>query len=83
MAKLIGYKRADFTTKEGQTITGCNVYLSNEVDPRVGAGVSADRLYLSDAKMERENINLKNLVGKNVRAYFNRYGKLDSLVVSD
>lgn len=80
--KIIGYKRADFKTKEGSKITGFNVYVENEIDPQHGKGVQVDRIYLSDNKLARESINLEELLNKEVKIYYNRYGKPDSIVLA-
>ncbi len=81
--KLLGYKRADFVTKDGNTITGYNVYLAREIDTRVGVGEACERVYLFDAKLKREGIELSALMGHNIRVYYNRYGKVDSIACDD
>lgn len=81
--KIIGYRRNDFNTNEGQRITGCNVYVATEIDPRRGAGVSVERQYLSDAKLEKEGLDLEALLNREVKVYYNRYGRIDSIVAVD
>lgn len=81
--KLIGYRKSDFTTKDGLPVTGYNVYIATEIDPRRGGGVSVERDYLSDAKLSRENLKLDELLGHDIKVYYNRYGKIDSIVVQD
>lgn len=81
--KIIGYRRNDFSTSEGQRITGCNVYVATEIDPRRGAGVSVERQYLSDAKLAKEGIDLEALLNREVKVYYNRYGRIDSIVTVD
>lgn len=81
--KIIGYRRNDFNTNEGQRITGCNVYVASEIDPRRGAGVSVERQYLSDSKMAKEGIDLAALMDREVKVYYNRYGRIDSIVTVD
>lgn len=80
--KIIGYKRADFKTKDGAKVTGFNVYVENEIDPQHGKGVQVDRIYLSDNKLARESISLEELLNKEVKIYYNRYGKPDSIVLA-
>lgn len=80
--KIIGYKRTNFKTKDGAEITGFNVYVENEINPEHGKGVQVDRIYLSDNKLARESINLEELLNKEVKIYYNRYGKPDSIVLS-
>lgn len=81
--KLIGFRKADFVTKDGAPVTGYNVYIATEIDPRRGGGVSVERDYLSDAKLSREGLKLDELLGRECKVYYNRYGKIDSIVVQD
>lgn len=81
--KIIGYRKADFKTKDGVEVTGYNAYIATEIDPRFGAGVAVERVYLSDAKIAREKIDLAKLMGKDIKVYYNRYGKVDSIAVQE
>lgn len=81
--KIIGYRRNDFKAPEGNQITGYNIYIATEIDPRRGAGVSVERQYLSDAKLAKEGINLADLLDREVKVYYNRYGRVDSIVPVD
>ena len=80
--KIIGYQRADFVIDK-QKITGCYVYIANDIDPRRGEGVMVDRCYISDSKAERQGINLAAIIGHDVRVFYNRYGKVDSILLAD
>ena len=80
---MIGYRRSDFTTKDKTKVTGYNVYIATESDPHNGAGVMAERQYLSDAKIARENLDLEKLLGREIKVYYNRFGKIDSIVQQD
>lgn len=81
--KIIGYRKNDFKTNEGVEVTGYSVYIATEVDPRRGAGVSVERQYLSDAKLAKEGIDLAELMDREVKVYYNRYGRVDSIVPVD
>lgn len=81
--KIIGYRKNDFKTKEGVEVTGYSVYIATEIDPRRGAGVSVERQYLSDAKLAKEGIDLAELMNHEVKVYYNRYGRVDSIVPID
>lgn len=81
--KIIGYRRNDFTSAEGNQITGCNIYIATEIDPRRGAGVSVERQYLSDKKLAKEEIDLAELMDREVKVYYNRFGRVDSIVPVD
>lgn len=81
--RIIGYRKSDFTTKDGVAVTGYSVYIATEIDPRRGAGVSVERQYLSDAKLAKEGIDLASLMDREVKVYYNRYGRVDSIVPVD
>lgn len=81
--KIIGYRRADFSGSDGKKVTGNNVYVATDIDSRYGAGMSVERLYLSDGKCERENIDLAALIDREIKVYYNRFGKIDSIVLAD
>ena len=81
--KIIGFKRSDFTTKDGVAITGYNVYVANEIAPNQGKGVQVDRIYLSDNKIAREKIDLDALLEREVRILYNRFAKPDSISLID
>ena len=71
--KIIGYSRNDFVSKEGRPITGCRIYLATEVDAGKGEGVMVKDMYLSDA----------NLMGREVKIYYNEFRKPESIVLLD
>ena len=81
--RIVGYYRADFEAEDGKQIKGSNVYIANEINPNQGAGVRVERSYLTEAKCEREGIDLAALLGRDVRVYYNKYGKVDSIVADD
>lgn len=79
--KLIGYREANFRPDngKGEEIKGYMIYLGNEIDPRRGGGMEAERQYLTQSKIDREGISLPELCGKDVNVYYNRYGKIASI----
>ena len=81
--KIIGYSRNDFVSKEGRPITGCRIYLATEVDAGKGEGVMVKDMYLSDAKMAGLKINLHDLMGREVKIYYNEFRKPESIVLLD
>lgn len=81
--KIIGFRKNDFKTNEGVEVTGYSVYIATEIDPRRGAGVSVERQYLSDAKLVKEGIDLAELMDHEVKVYYNRSGRVDSIVTVD
>lgn len=81
--KVIGYRRNDFSTKDGKHITGCRVYLSTDIAPEDGQGISVRDLYLSDAKMASLGINLNDLMNHEVRVFYNEFRKLEAIMPAD
>mgnify|MGYP003275104834 CR=1 FL=1 len=82
--EVIGIVRSNFTLQAtGKEITGCNLYLARPIDPKLGHGVAVDRVYMTDAKLEANGIDLETIVGREVVVYYNRYGKVASMVVQE
>jgi hypothetical protein len=82
--KISGFARNNFVLRDsGTQITGYNVYLSTPVNPALGEGEQVDRIYLSDAKLAACGVDIKEAYGKDVTVYYNRYGKVASLVVNE
>ena len=80
--KLIGVERSNFSTADGKAITGCNVYIARDIAPTKGKGQAVERIYISDAKAEKMEIDLTASVGKEIQAYYNKYGKVDQIVLA-
>ncbi len=86
MVKVVGFRRADFdVTRDGKVehITGYSIYVASEISPRQGAGYAVDKIYMSDRKLQSENLKVEDLLNKNIKIYYNRYGKVSSVVVED
>lgn len=73
MSKVLGYSRKHFTFDDGRSCDGCYLYLGE--DRRDTVGVATERVFLSDAKLDGYNPS----VGDEIKVYYNRYGKPDSL----
>ena len=79
--KLIGYRRKDFTTKEGVTITGYNLYLTYPATGPEAQGMMAESIYMTDTKLARCGLDAgKFKLGSEVTVQYNRYGKPDTLI---
>ena len=80
--KLMGYKRNDFTSKEGVVVTGYTLYLSCPAMGPEAQGMAAEHIYMTDAKLARCGLDAgKFKIGAEVTIQYNRYGKPDSLVI--
>ena len=75
--KVIGYKRSDFVTKDGVSVTGLNIYLTYAATGTDAEGVVAERVYVSDAKLAKSGY--KPRVGDEVNIMYNRFGKPETI----
>ena len=50
--KIIGYRRADFAGSDGKEVTGNNVYVATDIDPRRGAGMSVERSRIANVSVK-------------------------------
>lgn len=78
--KLIGYKHSEFTAKDGNHVKGIVVYFGMTIT-RNGEGMEAEKFFLSEEKLSRMAFKPEESIGRNVRIYFNRYGKPDEIQV--
>ena len=82
MAKVTGIMRNNFKPRGTDTeITGVNIYLGSPIDPTKGKGTATEKVYLSDRKIEENHLDLENLLGKNVRVLYNKFGKVETIEV--
>ena len=80
--KIIGYRRSDFVTKEGRPSPAAASTSQRRLPPRTGRA-SSSGIYLSDAKMAELKINLHDLMGREVKIFYNEYRKPENIVVLD
>lgn len=78
--KVLGYEQAKFSFQDGRIVTGMYLYLSETDATRLKnvTGMKTERVFLSTEKLERCSFSPK--VGEDVSIYYNRYGKVDSVV---
>ena len=77
--KIVGFKRGDFVTKDGASITGYNLYLSYPLTGEDASGSACERYYMTDTKLAK--CGYTPHVGDEVTVSFNRYGKPDIITV--
>ena len=77
--KIVGYRKSDFTAKDGKEIKGYNIFTEEEITS-VGEGVQCDKIYLSEQKVANMGLNLSDLVGKEVLISYNRWAKVSAIV---
>lgn len=72
---VLGKKTVSFTAADGKVIDGTTLYVAYDAD---GVdGMAADKIFVTAAKMPKQNIS----VGADIDIFFNRFGKVDSIVV--
>ena len=77
MLTIIGVKLSSFTTKDGTKVTGYNVYTTEERSDV--AGLSADRVFVSDRVCNRSNFTPH--VGDIIESLaYNKFGRLDKVI---
>lgn len=71
--KVIGIRHMSFTTKEGDTVSGTNLFMTEPMAKEDGEGQSCERMFVSDRVYA--GLTHKPRVGDEVIVRYNRYGK--------
>ena len=79
MATVVGVRSINFKGKDGNPVTGKNIYFTEPLEE--GEGVSADRVFLSMDKLLKCQYDPK--VGDEVRIEYNRYGRCSGVYPED
>ncbi len=69
--KVVGIRPSSFKGDDGKEVSGINFYLTEPLTK--GQGVSAERVYLTDQKIQ--DMGYMPKVGDEVFLEYNRYGK--------
>lgn len=77
MAKIMGLERKSFTTKEGDTIEGTSLYITDKIPPQRGEGCTADRIFLSKNKLN--DLSFVPAVRMDIEVLYNKYGKVSTI----
>lgn len=78
MSQIVGVIKTSFRPKDSETpIEGITVHTTDPIPPGKGKGVSTDRFFLSDRKMEQ--LPFTPAIGMEVEVLFNRWGKVATL----
>lgn len=73
MFKVIGFQHQELTFKDGRSISGWKLHLT---EPRTGVtGFAADSFFVSDEKIGQ----YKPSVGDTLNVRWNRWGKIDGV----
>lgn len=81
---VIGVRTTRFKGNDGNEVSGISLYLSAPIT-KYGVGQSAEKVFLSDRRagglLQDVGGKLENLLGAELDVYYNRYGKVESVVV--
>ena len=75
MATIIGVRSSSFKGEDGVQITGKTIYITEPLTK--GEGVSAERVFLTDAKLQDRQYIPK--VGDKVHIEYNRWSKCSAI----
>lgn len=73
--KVIGYQHKTLNFKDGNSIEGYFLYLDTN-NPNV-VGIETERIFLSDKKADGYHPQLED----EIKVFYNRYGKVDSVLL--
>ncbi len=73
--KIIGIRPTQFKGDSGDNVSGKNVYLTFPLEK--GEGLGAERIFLTDAKLNKWTYQPK--VGDEVNVSYNRFGRCDGM----
>lgn len=74
--KVVGYRKSDFHTKDGHEIKGYNLFIEEPIVSN-GEGFQCDKIYLTEAKLEKMEVEIESLLGQEIVISYNRWGKVD------
>lgn len=74
-----GFKRCNFTTKEGSVVTGYNLYLSYPLSGEDADGIACDKVYMTDDKLAKCGYTPQ--VGDEVTLTYNKFGKAAAIML--
>ena len=72
---VFGKKNLSFTGSDGRTVEGVNLYVG--YDDNSVEGMATDKLFVPASKLPKEKI----IVGDDIDILFNRFGKVDKIIV--
>ena len=81
MSRIIGTARTSFKGQDGTLVEGTTIYVADPIDPSRGEGESAERYFLSKAKLT--GLGFPVAVGQEVELLFNKFGKIASMKLLD
>lgn len=80
--KVVGIRKCDFVAKDKTEVKGYNIFVEEEITFN-GKGVQTDKYFFSEARIEKMNLDLDTLLGRNVIVSYNKWGKIERIIVQD
>ena len=80
MYQVIGKQIVDYKNKAGNQVKGLKLYVAYE--KKGVAGVAAEDIYLSEAKLQQNGINADSInIDDMISILYNRYGSVESVSI--
>lgn len=79
MSRLVGYRNIDFTDRDGKRVQGIKFYVADPIPVGLGSGDKCEGYFVSVQRLQ--NGFSCPQIGSEVDCVFNRYGKLERLVL--
>lgn len=76
MTTLLGFRKSDFKTSDGQTLSGYSIYFGDPIE-KYGNGLATDRAWIRSDLFELAGAD----IGDPIELAYNKYGKIKSLTV--
>ncbi len=77
--EVIGVEDVDFTSQDGTHVQGKNIYGAAKIAPGRGVGQTAQKFFLSKAKLD--SLSFQPQPGQVISVLYNRWGKPQSLTL--
>lgn len=80
--KVVGIRKCDFIAKDKTEVKGFNIFVAEEITSN-GTGVQTDKLFFSEARIEKMGLELDTLLGRDIFFSYNKWGKIERIIVQD
>ena len=77
---IVGIENVNFE-KDGKEIRGARLYTLEDIPAGRGTGKKSDKIFLSEAKLKQ--MSFTPAVGQTVAVYYNRYGGVNHIGLTD
>ena len=81
MSNIVGIESIEFKTKDGETITGSRIHMTEDIPAGRGMGKTVDSFFLSTARLAQ--LDFMPAVGQNIEVLYSKFGKLKTVRLVD